>query len=102
MLQMFTAAYSQGFKDHFFHSIGYTGHPRLHATTFIIGSDRGEQRSANAVQLYHYYLCLQARINIIDLDDNTSIDIHAIPALGISYGATNDLDQVYLGSFNLP
>ncbi|MEO6167133.1 MAG: hypothetical protein ABIO46_11040 [Chitinophagales bacterium] len=40
------------------------------------------------------------RLNIIDLNENTSIDVHAIPALGFSLNTQGNSN--YVGSFSLP
>lgn len=41
------------------------------------------------------------RVNLVDLNDNTSIDVHAWPALGISLMDDNG-SHSYIGSFSFP
>jgi len=96
------SAFSQGFKDRFVHSVGYTivlDFFQLPSTSQVMnGYNHVTTLQGLSVVTYSY----KPRINIVDFNDNTSLDIHAEPALGISISPTNDNNQLYVGSFSLP
>lgn len=94
------AAGAQELKDRFFHSIGYTlildGFRLPSFSDAAFYGNQADQVSGLSIITYLY----EPRLNIIDLNENTSIDVHAIPALGFSLNTQGN--SHYLGSFSLP
>ncbi|MEP7128012.1 MAG: hypothetical protein ABI729_04050, partial [Chitinophagales bacterium] len=95
-----TEVKAQDFKDRFFHNIGYT----VLLDAFGLPSFSDVDVNVNTVDkvtgfaLFTYIY--EPRLNIFELNENTSIDIHAIPALGLTYSTNNNTS--YIGSFSLP
>jgi hypothetical protein len=106
---MVKSASAQEFKDRFFISLGHTilldffGMPTYSNidTTDLYYSGITDNTVQRQTGYSIYTFGAKFRLNLVDLNDNTSIDVHAWPALGISLMDDNG-SHSYFGSLSFP
>jgi hypothetical protein len=99
-----------GFKDRFFISLGHTifldffGMPNYSNidTADLYYGGYSENKVYRQTGYSIYTFGAKFRVNLVDLNDNTSIDVHAWPALGISLMNEGDGPHNYFGSLSFP
>ena len=94
----FSSSFSQSFKDRFYQSTGWSAFlDYFKMPTFLEDNSYAANPAGLSMVTYFY----KPRVNLYDFNENTSIDLHAIPALGLSYASTNG-GEAWLGSISLP
>ncbi len=103
------SAQEGGFKDRFFMSLGHTifldffGMPNYSNidTTDLYYNGTTQNIVERETGYSIYTFGAKFRVNLVDLNDNTSIDVHAWPALGVSLMSDGG-SHSYVGSLSFP
>ena len=103
---------SQSFKDKFFIALGYTAFldyavmPANYSLYEVqatgVNQLKGVFNSHNSGPLSVYTYGAKFRYNIAEMNENSSLSIHAFPALGISIGDNYDGSSANIGSLSIP
>ena len=94
----FSSSFSQTFKDRYYQSLGWT----VLLDGYLLPTYYTSENSTSDAGGYSLVTGIyKARVNVYDFNDNTSLDVHLIPAIGLGLTETEE-GEIWFGCFSLP